>query len=144
MVEPRIWGPPGWFFLHVITLNYPSCPNEEDKQNMKQFFESLQRVLPCKKCQRNFGEHLVKHPLTDAVLCSKKELIKWLIDVHNEVNVMTGKPVMGYDEAVSHLVNVRRDTYDVPSIVMVISVVVLLLLGVFFAYSVLRKKRLQP
>lgn len=140
MVEPSIWGPCAWFFLHTITFAYPSCPTEEDKWNMKQFFESLQPVLPCKKCQLNFSKHFEKHPLTYDILCSKKELIKWLIDIHNDVNVMNGKPTMGYDEAINSILNKKKKDPYIPSIVMIIGVIVLLMVGGFFAWSAYKKK----
>ena len=38
-MEPEIWGPNAWTFLHTITLNYPENPSEDDKQNHKDFFD---------------------------------------------------------------------------------------------------------
>ena len=39
-MDPKIWGPPGWLFLHTITFNYPTNPTEEDKKYYKNFFYS--------------------------------------------------------------------------------------------------------
>ena len=33
MYNPEIWGPGAWLFLHTITLNYPTNPTFEDKEN---------------------------------------------------------------------------------------------------------------
>ena len=62
-LDPRIWGPKGWFFLHSIALNYPKNPTDHDKRNFKQFFESIQYVLPCPQCSQHYSENLQKNPL---------------------------------------------------------------------------------
>ncbi len=98
-MEPKIWGPEAWFFLHTITLEYPNKPTNVDKNNMKNFFVSLEHVLPCSKCKLNFGKHLIKHPLNNEVLSSKTKLVKWLIDIHNDVNKINGKQIMSYEVA---------------------------------------------
>ena len=36
-MDPEIWGPSAWIFLHTITLNYPNNPTIYDKQNYKNF-----------------------------------------------------------------------------------------------------------
>lgn len=100
--DPKIWGPPAWTFLHTVTLNYPKCPSNSDKQNYKNFFNNLENILPCDTCRRHFKNHLKKYPLTYDILSSKRELIKWLIDVHNEINKMNGKREYYYDEVLSY------------------------------------------
>ena len=100
-MDPKVWGPHGWFFLHAVTLVYPNKPNEEDKTNMKNFISSAGKVLPCFKCRNNFKKHLIKLPLTDEVLLNRENLVKWLIDVHNEVNEMIHKPKMSYEDAIN-------------------------------------------
>ena len=96
-MNPNIWGPPTWEFLHSITLNYPVCPNEVQKNNIKNFFNNLQSILPCEKCQLNYKQHLIKSPLTDQILSSRTTLIRWLFDIHNEVNISTGKKVITFE-----------------------------------------------
>ena len=39
-MDPRIWGPPAWTFLHSVTLAYPDNPTETDRTNYKKFFNS--------------------------------------------------------------------------------------------------------
>lgn len=107
-MKPSIWGPPTWTFLHSITLNYPDNPTSEDKIHMKNFIDSLGNVLPCLKCKYNFKLHLKDHPLTEAVLDSKKNLIMWMIDIHNSVNKLTNKKIYSYDEALLHLLSMNE------------------------------------
>ncbi len=98
MLSPLIWGPDAWTFLHSITLKYPDNPSITDKINYKQFFESLQNVLPCDSCCNHYKQNLRNHPLTEYVMSSRQQLIKWLIDIHNEVNIANGKPILSYTQ----------------------------------------------
>ena len=95
-MDPKIWGPHAWFFMHSITLVYPDEPTDNDKNNIKQFFNYLGKVIPCMKCRGNFEDHLKKLPLDDTVLSSRNNLVKWLFKFHNEVNITTGKPKIDY------------------------------------------------
>lgn len=91
-IDPKIWGPICWKLLEYITFTYPVNPTEEDKTNIRNFFTALQHVLPCQKCRNNYGIHLKKYPLDEKAVSSQKYLITWLINIHNEVNIMNGKP----------------------------------------------------
>ncbi len=104
-MDPRVWGPSGWFFMHSITLTYPDNPSDKCKEDMKRFFMCIGKVLPCYKCRNNFEDHLKKHPLDDKALSSREELIKWLIKIHNEVNRISGKPEITYQETVEKFIN---------------------------------------
>ena len=102
-MKPEVWGPHAWIFLHSITLEYPNNPSSDDKLNVKNFMNSLGKVIPCQKCKVNFNNHLEKNPLTDEILMSKSNLVKWLIDIHNSVNKMNNKKEMTYEESLKNL-----------------------------------------
>lgn len=104
-MDPLVWGPHGWIFLHSITLAYPDCPNKADKEAIKTFFTHLGPILPCDKCRHNFDNHLKKYPLTEKILCSRESLVRWLIDIHNEVNKLNGKPTLSYEEVLTIFLN---------------------------------------
>jgi hypothetical protein len=97
-IDPTIWGPHLWKFMHYFTLSYPEEPTEEDKDNLYNFFNTIQTVLPCEKCRYNFKSHLEKTPLTEEILSNNINVIRWLFDIHNEVNKTTNKPVLSYDD----------------------------------------------
>jgi len=81
-MDTRFWGPSGWRLLHMITFAYKP---EKDKAAIRQFFEILPFVLPCKFCRSNLVEHYQKVPLEEA-LDSKESLSKWLYKIHKLVN----------------------------------------------------------
>tara|TARA_Y100000389_G_scaffold196600_1_gene229791 strand:+ start:514 stop:984 length:471 start_codon:yes stop_codon:yes gene_type:complete len=135
-MEPEIWGPPGWIFLHTITLNYPHKPTEYDKEHYKNFFLNLQNVLPCQYCTHNYKLHLKKYPI-DKFLDSKKSLVKWLIHIHNEVNIIFNKKTITYDEFIQiykNIYNTKTDTkknYTKYIIIFIISVILLITIILF-------------
>tara|TARA_A100001015_G_C14766003_1_gene623332 strand:+ start:340 stop:747 length:408 start_codon:yes stop_codon:yes gene_type:complete len=96
-MNPEIWGPSGWIFLHTITFNYPINPTPEQKIKHKELFENLSYTLPCARCAQHYLNNLKKYSLDNA-LETRDKLINWLIDIHNEVNKKNGKRIYSYDE----------------------------------------------
>jgi hypothetical protein len=99
-MKPEIWGPHAWIFLHSVTFDYPDNPSTKVKEQYKSFFDSLQYVLPCEMCRNHYKENLRRFPVTNNVLKSRKNLIEWLIDIHNNVNQTNHKPKLKYQEVV--------------------------------------------
>lgn len=113
-IGPQTWGPHGWKFIHYITLAYPDKPTDDEKNNYKRFFESMAFVLPCSICSNHYTENLKLHPLNEETLSSRSKLVKWSIDMHNEVNKKNGKKVLSYEDAVHLITNKfgEKDIYD--------------------------------
>ena len=89
-MDPNVWGPHAWIFLHTITLTYPHKPTNQDKINYKNFFINLGKVLPCQHCSNNYNIHLNQLPI-DQFLTNKKSLVYWLIQIHNLTNNILNK-----------------------------------------------------
>lgn len=98
-MNQNIWGSSLWFSLHTISMNYPNYPSNEDKINYKDFFISLKNVIPCTVCKKNYIRHLKENPI-DSKLNTRKDLVYWLIDIHNMVNAEIGKKQMSYDAVI--------------------------------------------
>ena len=111
---PEIWGKCAWKFLHMVTMDYPENPTNEDKQNYYEFLNSLQNVLPCGKCRNNMKQHLKKNPLTLDALSNRQKLIQWGIDLHNIVNHHTGKRMLTYNEAINEINKWTLDKSTLP------------------------------
>jgi hypothetical protein len=99
LITPEVWGPHGWKFIHYVTLGYPENPTLAQKEKYKAFLVLLKDVLPCSLCANHYGENLQKLPLTDEIMGSKENLIKWAIDIHNIVNESKNKPIIKYIDA---------------------------------------------
>lgn len=84
----KIWGGPGWIFLHSITFGYPINPTPNQKNMYRDFFINLGNVLPCRFCRESYIKFITEGDtaLTDNVLENRENLTKWLYNVHNAVN----------------------------------------------------------
>ena len=128
-MNPKIWGPGGWLFLHSITLNYPENPSDKDKMFHKNFFLNLQNVLPCPNCSRHYSINLKKYPIDEA-LENKELLTKWLINIHNEVNKANFKKIYTYEEVIQKYDNLYKGSNIINNIFIVIVIALL----IYFIY----------
>ena len=132
-VPPEIWGSHCWIFIHILTIAYPENPTDSDKKSYRTYFDALSDVLPCKKCRLHMKSHLRKMPLSDDVLSSRKNLIRWGIDFHNIVNYYTGKKMLSYSDALNEISNNTRKKSSIIShlaIPFIIVVIFVLLLSI--------------
>jgi len=97
-MSPDTWGPPLWYQMHMKTFAYPKNPTEKDKDEIREFFRGIINFLPCEACKEHYIAFLQKRPIRYQY-DNRDNLIKWLIDLHNEVNTRTGKRVLSYQEA---------------------------------------------
>jgi len=141
MNNNNIWGPPAWTFLHTVTYNYPENPTEDDKRNFYNFFMSLQHVLPCEKCKEHYKQNIQKYDLNNS-LGSRQELVKWLIDLHNDVNRDNGKPVWSY----SDVFNKYQRMYQSDSLInkmIIFMIICIVLILIFFLYNIYDGKKVS-
>ena len=111
---PSVWGPIFWRTMHLVTIGYPSIPNEEEQQAAIAFFESLKLMIPCPICKEHYKENSQKFPVRDAV-DNKQKLIRWLFDLHNTINEQLGKPKITWREfvvSIGRLATLQKFSFD--------------------------------
>ena|ERR1700747_2827213 len=108
-MKPSKWSKFAWPFLHLLVLEYPENPTNDDKNNYRIWITYLGFVLPCNKCANNFQNNLKKLPLSDKVLSSRENLCTWMIDMHNLVNLELDKRLLTYDEALDEIEKMMSD-----------------------------------
>jgi hypothetical protein len=89
------WGSAGWVYLTAAVLQYPENPSDDDKTQFKSFLTTNGSVIPCGLCRKHYKKNLEKHPLTDMVMSSRRNLADWINTIHNEVNISNNKPEYG-------------------------------------------------
>ena len=57
-MSTKIWGPPMWTSLHIISFSYPINPTEIDKREYKQYFTLIGDILPCIICKKSYKEFI--------------------------------------------------------------------------------------
>lgn len=132
-INPSIWGRNAWDFLEHVVFAYPVKPTNIDKQNMKLFFNALGPILPCEKCRINYSDHLKKIPLSDVALSSRNNLINWLVQIHNQVNIMNNKPIVTYNEAIMKYHN-KHNNNKYEQTLKVLIITLLFLFVIFFIF----------
>lgn len=101
-VSTEVWGPKAWGVLHAIGFSYPTTPTFVEKESAYRLLLSLGHLLPCKKCRRHYLDQFNGPSGISSSdsrhLESGDSLSHWLVDLHNEVNIRLGKPVVPYAE----------------------------------------------
>ena len=77
-MDTKFWGPSGWKLLHTIAFN-----ELKDKVAIKEFFELIPFILPCKFCRASLTEYMDEDPVD---VSSQDALARWLWRIHNKVN----------------------------------------------------------
>jgi len=99
-LEPNVWGPHYWFVLHTIALTYPKNPNSVIKKKYYDFIHNLPLFFPIESIGNQFSTIIDKYPVTP-YLDSRASFIRWMHYIHNKINILTGKPTIKMDEAMS-------------------------------------------
>lgn len=96
-LDPKIWGPKFWFFLHTISLTYPKYPNAITKKKYYEFIQNLPMFLPIEEIATNFSKLLDKYPI-QPYLDNKESFIKWVWFIHNKINEQLEKPIISLND----------------------------------------------
>ena len=135
MNNNNIWGPQAWTFLHTITFNYPEEPSQRDKHNFFNFFNSLKHVLPCEKCKKHYE---VNSTHLENSLNTREDLVKWLIDIHNDVNKKNDKKIYTYSEVHNEYQQLYDQTNTINNMIIFVIIIIVFIL-VFFLYNIYAK-----
>jgi hypothetical protein len=84
-LNPEIWGPHYWFFLHTITLNYPHYPNDITKKKYYEFISNLPLFIPVESISSDFSKLLDEYPVS-SYLDSRDSFVRWMHFIHNKIN----------------------------------------------------------
>lgn len=105
---PEIWGPQYWFFLNTVAMTYPITPNNITKKKYYDFIMNFPLFIPIPNIAKQFSEILDKYPVTP-YLDSRDSFIKWIIFVHNKINIMLNKKTITYNEFINLYINKFKD-----------------------------------
>jgi len=97
--DSRVWGPPLWFFIHTIAMNYPDRANDVTKRKYYDFVQNLPLFIPNVEMGNRFSRLLDKYPVTP-YLDKRESFIRWTVFIHNKINKITGKSEMDLEDAI--------------------------------------------
>ena len=90
-LDPQIWGPHYWFFLHTISLCYQLRPNTITKKKYYDFIHNMHLFIPVENMSSEFSKLLNEYPVTP-YLDSRDSFIRWMHFIHNKINQKLEKP----------------------------------------------------
>jgi hypothetical protein len=90
-LDPKIWGPHYWFFLHTLAMTYPHHPNTVTKKKYYEFIQNLPLFIPVEQISKEMEQLIEKYPITP-YLDNRDSFIRWMHFIHNKINEKLEKP----------------------------------------------------
>ena len=144
-VSKDIWGPSLWSAMHSLAFTYPvACENDCDKRDgMYMFLTSLTKVIPCKECRDHYIDWYnihVNNGKNSEIFNSRDKLSKEIFNLHNEVDIRTGKQTLTFEEVRSRYVTSQSKCSgklynNRNSIVLISTLVVIAVIAAGLAYN---------
>lgn len=96
-LDPKIWGPHYWFFLHTVAMTYPHHPNTITKKKYYEFIQNLPLFIPVEQISSEFSKLLNEYPITP-YLDNRDSFVRWVHFIHNKINVKIEKPEISLND----------------------------------------------
>ena len=96
-LDPKIWGPHYWFFLHTIAMSYPVYPNAVTKKKYYDFVQNIPLFIPVESMAGEFSKLLDQYPV-QPYLDNKESFIRWMWFIHNKINKKLEKPQISLND----------------------------------------------
>jgi hypothetical protein len=96
-LDPNIWGPHYWFFLHTISMTYPHRPNTLTKKKYYEFIQNLPLFIPIEKISTEFSKLIDEYPIAP-YLDNRESFIRWTHFIHNKINQKLEKPELSLND----------------------------------------------
>jgi hypothetical protein len=96
-LDPKIWGPHYWFFLHTLSMTYPIHPNSITKKKYYEFIQNLPLFIPVEQISSEFSKLLDKYPIVP-YLDNRESFIRWMHFIHNKINEKLEKPKISLND----------------------------------------------
>ena len=90
-LDPNIWGPHFWFFLHSISMSYPNRPNAVTKKKYYDFILNIPLFIPVEHISTVMSKLLDEYPVLP-YLDNRESLVRWMWFIHNKINQKLEKP----------------------------------------------------
>ena len=96
-LDPKVWGPHYWFFLHTLAMTYPHHPNGVTKKKYYEFIQNLSLFLPVEDISTEFSKLIDKYPITP-YLDNRDSFVRWMHFIHNKINEKLEKPQISLND----------------------------------------------
>ena len=94
-LDPAVWGPHFWFFLHTLSVCYPVRPTKSIKKKSYDFIMNLPIFIPNHGIGNKIAHLIDDFPVTP-YLDSRLSFMKWVHFMHNKINANLHKEEIGF------------------------------------------------
>jgi hypothetical protein len=112
--NPKVFGPPFWFVMHLVAHNFPVLkgerPNLAASRRYIRFYRAVGNVLPCRSCRQHYKKHIkgkTCQTLDIENFADREKVVKWVHSLHNCVNRSLGKPLYPLDKSIGYYDSLR-------------------------------------
>lgn len=110
-LDPKVWGPHYWFFLHTLAMTYPHHPNSITKKKYYEFIMNLPLFLPVEEISGDFSKLIDKYPVTP-YLDNRDSFVRWMHFIHNKINEKLEKPQISLNDFFVNYYDEYKTTND--------------------------------
>jgi hypothetical protein len=96
-LDPKVWGPHYWFFLHTVAMTYPHHPNTVTKKKYYEFIQNIPLFIPVEQISGEFSKLIDKYPIAP-YLDNRDSFVRWVHFIHNKINEKLEKPTISLNE----------------------------------------------
>lgn len=140
-LDPKIWGPHYWFFLHTIAMSYPIHPNAVTKKKYYDFVQNIPLFIPVESMAGEFSKLLDQYPV-QPYLDNKESFIRWMWFIHNKINIKLEKPQISlndfyvkYYEEYKPINEKMSEYYKIKGKLIYSSIIISIFGGIYYLYD---------
>jgi hypothetical protein len=140
-LDPKIWGPHYWFFLHTIAMSYPIHPNAVTKKKYYDFVQNIPLFIPVESMSGEFSKLLDQYPV-QPYLDNKESFIRWMWFIHNKINIKLEKPQISlndfyvkYYEEYKPINEKMSEYYKIRGKLIYSSIIISIFGGIYYLYD---------
>ena len=140
-LDPKVWGPKYWFFLHTVAMSYPNYPNAVTKKKYYEFIQNMPLFIPVEKISIQFSDLIDKYPVIP-YLDNKESFIRWTHFIHNKINEKIEKPKISLNDFyIKYYEHYKPDNvkmieyYKLRSKIIYVSTLITIIGGIYYLYD---------
>ena len=140
-LDPKIWGPHYWFFLHTISMSYPVYPNAVTKKKYYDFVQNIPLFIPVESMAGEFSKLLDQYPV-QPYLDNKESFIRWVWFIHNKINKKLEKPQISlndfyvkYYEEYKPMTEKMSEYYKIRGKIIYSGIIISIFGGIYYLYD---------
>jgi len=140
-LDPNIWGPHYWFFLHTVAMTYPHHPNTVTKKKYYEFIQNIPLFIPVEQISTEFSKLIDKYPITP-YLDNRDSFIRWTHFIHNKINQKLEKPEISlndffvkYYDAYKPKTTKISEYYKIREKIIYFGIIVSIIIAIYYLYD---------